>query len=39
MALTSHLRRRGGTYYARLAIPLDLQPALNKKDREKSLLV
>ena len=37
MALTSHLRRRAGTYYARLAIPLDLQPILGKTDREKSL--
>ncbi len=37
MALTSNTRRRGGVYYARLAIPLDLQPILGKTDREKSL--
>lgn len=37
MGLSSHTRRRGGVYYARLAIPLELQPILGTTDREKSL--
>lgn len=37
MAQTSHLKRRGSTYYAQLAVPLDLQTKIGRKTMDRSL--
>lgn len=37
MAQISYLKKRGSTYYAQQAVPLDLQEILGAKTREKSL--
>ncbi|MCX7305544.1 MAG: hypothetical protein NTV73_14625 [Hyphomicrobiales bacterium] len=37
MAQTSHLKRRGSTYYAQLAVPLDLQASIGRKTLDRSL--
>ncbi|GLQ82025.1 integrase [Mesorhizobium huakuii] len=37
MAQTSHIKRRGSTYYAQVAVPLDLQPIMNRKTMDRSL--
>lgn len=37
MAQTSHIKKRGSTYYAQVAVPLDLQPVMNRKTMDRSL--
>jgi integrase len=37
LAQTSHIKRRGSTYYAQVAVPLDLQPIMKRKTMDRSL--
>ena len=37
MALTNYLRRRGGTYYGRIAVPTDLVARLGKSEIQQAL--
>jgi integrase len=37
MALQTHLKRRGATYYARVVVPVDLQEVMGKIELAKSL--
>lgn len=35
--MTSHIKKRGSTYYAQLAVPIDLQPVFRRKTMDRSL--
>jgi integrase len=35
--MTSHIKRRGSTYYAQIAVPLDVQAIIGRKTEDRSL--